>query len=79
MNLDAYFLHIFQDAVFTHPTKVMVARAANATWAMLQYRRQLEREELKPILLNNIIPLCSWQYERQFNTTRVPGIETGIS
>ncbi|KAK2147018.1 hypothetical protein LSH36_573g01026 [Paralvinella palmiformis] len=64
------------DAVFTHPTKVMVARAANATWAMLQYRRQLEREELKPILLNNIIPLCSWQYERQFNTTRVPGIET---
>ena len=22
------------------------------------------------------IPLCSWQYERVFNTTRVPGIET---
>ena len=28
------------------------------------------------ILLNKTIPLCSAQYERQFNTTRIPGIET---
>lgn len=28
-------------------------------------------------MLNKIIPLCSRQYERQFNTTRIPGIETG--
>ena len=30
------------------------------------------------ILVNNTVPLCSWQYERQFNTTRVPGIETDV-
>ena len=29
------------------------------------------------LLVNNTVPLCSWQYERQFNTTRIPGIETG--
>jgi len=29
------------------------------------------------IMLNKTIPLCSWQYERQFNTTRIPGIEKG--
>ena len=29
------------------------------------------------IMINGTIPLCSWQYERQFNTTRIPGIETG--
>ena len=31
------------------------------------------------LLVNNTVPLCSWQYERQFNTTRIPGIETGQS
>ncbi len=29
------------------------------------------------ILLNKTVPLCSWQYERQFNTCRIPGVETG--
>lgn len=24
-----------------------------------------------------IVPMCSFQYERMFNTTRIPGIETG--
>ena len=28
------------------------------------------------ILLNKTVPLCSAQYERQFNTTRIPGIDT---
>ena len=29
------------------------------------------------IVLNKTVPLCSAQYERQFNTTRIPGLETG--
>lgn len=28
------------------------------------------------ILVQGLVPLCSWQYERIFNTTRIPGIET---
>lgn len=28
-------------------------------------------------MINKTIPLCSTQYERMFNTTRIPGIETG--
>lgn len=28
------------------------------------------------ILVQGLVPLCSAQYERVFNTTRVPGIET---
>lgn len=63
------------DAVLMHPTKVATARAANVVYTMLQYRRELDREELNPILLNKTVPLCSAQYERQFNTTRIPGIE----
>ncbi|CAL1543140.1 unnamed protein product [Lymnaea stagnalis] len=64
------------DALLVHNTHVQVARAANLIYAMLQYRREVDREELNPILIQNIVPLCSAQYERQFNTTRIPGIET---
>ncbi|XP_061195798.1 carnitine O-palmitoyltransferase 1, liver isoform-like isoform X1 [Saccostrea echinata] len=63
------------DAVFIHPTTKQASRAANIIYAMLQYRRELEREELNPILLNKTVPLCSAQYERQFQTTRLPGLE----
>ena len=28
------------------------------------------------IMVQGTVPLCSWQYERVFNTSRVPGIET---
>lgn len=27
-------------------------------------------------MVQGMVPLCSWQYERVFNTVRVPGIET---
>ncbi|KAL3883613.1 hypothetical protein ACJMK2_029858 [Sinanodonta woodiana] len=64
------------DAVLVHPTKIQAARAGNIVYCMLQYRRELDREELNPLLLNKTVPLCSAQYERQFNTTRIPGIDT---
>lgn len=64
------------DAILMHPSKIQAARAANIIHWCLQYRRSIERQELEPIMLQGIVPLCSWQYERLFNTTRVPGIET---
>jgi len=27
-------------------------------------------------MIQGTVPLCSWQYERVFNTTRIPGIES---
>ena len=27
-------------------------------------------------MIQSAVPLCSWQYERIFNTTRIPGIES---
>lgn len=64
------------DAICLQPTKSQAARAASAIHACLQFRRLIERQELEPILLQGMVPLCSWQYERTFNTTRIPGIET---
>ncbi|XP_050480308.1 carnitine O-palmitoyltransferase 1, liver isoform isoform X2 [Bombus huntii] len=64
------------DAILMYPTHVQVARAASVIYSCLQYRRLIERQELEPILIQGLVPLCSWQYERLFNTTRVPGLET---
>lgn len=64
------------DAILTQPTDIQAARAASVIHTCLHYRRLLERQELEPIMVQGLVPLCSSQYERVFNTTRVPGAET---
>ncbi|XP_030646787.1 carnitine O-palmitoyltransferase 1, muscle isoform [Chanos chanos] len=64
------------DLLYVVPTHRQAARAANAVHAMLQYRRRLERGEHAPMRALGVVPMCSFQYERMFNTTRIPGIDT---
>nr|XP_022908383.1 carnitine O-palmitoyltransferase 1, liver isoform isoform X1 [Onthophagus taurus] len=64
------------DAIKLQPTTKPAARAASTIHSCLIYRRLVERQELEPILIHKCVPLCSWQYERIFNTTRIPGIES---
>ncbi|XP_006868273.1 PREDICTED: carnitine O-palmitoyltransferase 1, brain isoform isoform X2 [Chrysochloris asiatica] len=54
---------------------LMAARAGNAVHALLLYRHRLSRQEILPTLLMEMRPLCSAQYEKIFNTTRVPGVQ----
>jgi carnitine O-palmitoyltransferase 1 len=61
------------DSVFQATTTVQAARAATCIVAAFQYRKSLDQEYLKPMIAMDMIPLCSHQHERQFNTTRVPG------
>ena len=61
------------DSVFRQSTKIQAARAANCIAVALRYRKHLVQEDLKPMMAQDTIPLCSHQHERQFNTTRVPG------
>lgn len=63
------------DALFLKTTNKQSARAAMFTNLLLQFRRLVERQELQPVTAQGLVPLCSSQYERIFNTTRVPGIE----
>uniref|UniRef100_A0A9J8BXA7 Carnitine O-palmitoyltransferase n=2 Tax=Cyprinus carpio TaxID=7962 RepID=A0A9J8BXA7_CYPCA len=66
------------DFLYVTPTPIQAARAGNTLHACLLYRRKLNREEIKPSrvpVLN--VPLCAAQCERIFNTTRIPGEETG--
>ncbi|XP_042531921.1 carnitine O-palmitoyltransferase 1, liver isoform [Dipodomys spectabilis] len=65
------------DLLFVKSTHIQAARAGNAIHAMLLYRRKVDREEIKPIrVLGSTVPLCSAQWERLFNTCRIPGEET---
>ncbi|XP_026315615.1 carnitine O-palmitoyltransferase 1, liver isoform [Hyposmocoma kahamanoa] len=64
------------DAILMKPTSSQAARAGAVIHLCLKFRRLIDRQELEPIMLQNIVPLCSWQYERLFNTVRVPGVET---
>uniref|UniRef100_A0A8C7Q1C6 Carnitine O-palmitoyltransferase 1, muscle isoform n=1 Tax=Oncorhynchus mykiss TaxID=8022 RepID=A0A8C7Q1C6_ONCMY len=64
------------DLLYVTPTHRQAARAGNVVHAMLQYRRKLERGEHAPLRALGVVPMCSYQMERMFNTTRIPGIET---
>uniref|UniRef100_H3AEI2 Carnitine O-palmitoyltransferase 1, muscle isoform n=1 Tax=Latimeria chalumnae TaxID=7897 RepID=H3AEI2_LATCH len=65
------------DLLYIIPSSVQAARAGNTVHAMLLYRRKLDREEIKPMMALKLVPMCSNQVERMFNTTRIPGLETG--
>lgn len=64
------------DLILMLPSSNQCARAANLIYAAFLFRRMIDYETLKPILLQEVIPLCSAQYTRTFNTCRKPGIET---
>ncbi|XP_072348341.1 carnitine O-palmitoyltransferase 1, liver isoform-like isoform X3 [Scyliorhinus torazame] len=65
------------DFLYVTPTTSQSARAGNLVHALLLYRRRLTYEEIQPSTLPGFpIPLCSAQWERMFNTTRLPGEET---
>ncbi|XP_060636742.2 palmitoyl thioesterase CPT1C isoform X1 [Anolis sagrei] len=63
------------DFIYVTPTPVQAARAGNLVYAMMLYRRKLIQEEIKPSMVpNSVIPLCTAQWQRLFNTTRLPGL-----
>ncbi|XP_051884942.1 carnitine O-palmitoyltransferase 1, liver isoform-like isoform X2 [Pristis pectinata] len=64
------------DYLYIIPTRSQAARAGNTIHAMLLYRRKLDREEIRPLMGQSSIPMCSSQYERMFNSSRIPGLET---
>ncbi|XP_028714730.1 carnitine O-palmitoyltransferase 1, brain isoform isoform X1 [Peromyscus leucopus] len=67
--------YMMQDFLYVTPTPLQAARAGNAVHALLLYRHLLNQQEIPPTLLMGMRPLCSAQFERIFNTTRVPGVE----
>uniref|UniRef100_A0A914BZZ4 carnitine O-palmitoyltransferase n=1 Tax=Acrobeloides nanus TaxID=290746 RepID=A0A914BZZ4_9BILA len=61
-------------------TTNQAARAANVTWAALLFRRKIDRQEVTPFSINPRakVPFCTIQYERVFNSCRLPGEEVDV-
>lgn len=57
------------------PTPVQEARAASVLYMMMKYCEHLENETIEPLMIQGMIPLCMWQFERMFATSRLPGKE----
>lgn len=70
-----YGSNYYGSDVIDPATRNQTARAANFVHLMLKFRERIEHQKLKPIMVQGLVPLCSYQYERMFNTTRIPGIE----
>ncbi|XP_058715648.1 carnitine O-palmitoyltransferase 1, brain isoform-like [Poecile atricapillus] len=66
----SYYL---MDLLGPPPTRVPAARAANVAFAFLQFRSLVRDGTLPPVLFRGSLPTCSAQYERLFDTTRLPG------
>ncbi|XP_067389199.1 carnitine O-palmitoyltransferase 1, muscle isoform isoform X1 [Emydura macquarii macquarii] len=64
------------DFLYVTPSPWQAARAANVVHSILLYRRKLDREEIPPVMTLGLVPMCSSQMERMFNTTRIPGKES---
>ncbi|XP_072021123.1 carnitine O-palmitoyltransferase 1, liver isoform-like [Amphiura filiformis] len=60
------------DNGFWKPTEHQSTRAAGLCYMLMQFKRKIEHEQVVPLLIRNTIPVCMYQYERLFGTTRVP-------
>jgi len=63
------------DLLYVRPTNKQTARAATLIQGAFRWRSKLDKENVRPLMVSNMVPLCSYQYERQFNTTRIPGVD----
>jgi hypothetical protein len=57
------------------PTRSQTARAAVQLFQFMRFHSKLAAERLKPMTIQDTVPLCMWQYERMFATCRLPGRE----
>lgn len=63
------------DLIHIQPTPRQTSRAATVIHCLFAFRSILDKEKIKPIRVNGLVPLCSFQYERVFNTCRIPGVD----
>lgn len=64
--------YVLDSGRFT-PTHVQEARAGTVLYQMMQYKEDLSNEVIEPTITASGAPLCMWQYERMFATSRLPG------
>ncbi|KNC80303.1 hypothetical protein SARC_07338 [Sphaeroforma arctica JP610] len=54
------------------PSKKQTSRAGFLTHELIVLKTMLDREQLEPLLIQKLVPLCMNQYQFMFSATRVP-------
>eukprot|EP00005_Dracoamoeba_jomungandri_P012228 CAMPEP_0174267932 /NCGR_PEP_ID=MMETSP0439-20130205/35443_1 /TAXON_ID=0 /ORGANISM="Stereomyxa ramosa, Strain Chinc5" /LENGTH=798 /DNA_ID=CAMNT_0015355751 /DNA_START=14 /DNA_END=2407 /DNA_ORIENTATION=- len=72
INSNYYIMDSATDVSHSH---IQVARAAYIISHYLEFKQMLDNEELPPLTIRGLVPLCMKQYERLFSSTRIPGKE----
>lgn len=70
-----YGTSIYMTDTIYSPTSSQSSRASNLVHIMFKYREDIINQKHEPIRLRGI-PICVAAYEKLFDTTRVPGIES---
>jgi len=60
------------------PSSVQTARAGVLVHYFAVYKDLLDSEQLQPMTIRGMVPVCMRQYERIFATTRIPGRDSDI-
>ncbi|EDQ85096.1 uncharacterized protein MONBRDRAFT_34403 [Monosiga brevicollis MX1] len=70
--------YYIMDAYSWSPTHVQAARAGNLVHNLMLFKRQLDRCEIEPLLIQGAVPLCMSQHVRTFGTCRIPQLEEDV-
>lgn len=58
------FSNIYSGDNVAYPTTDQATRAANFVHLLMQYREKIVNQTLTPLMIQNVVPLCTWQMER---------------
>mmetsp|Transcript_50100 Transcript_50100/g.120014 ORF Transcript_50100/g.120014 Transcript_50100/m.120014 type:complete len:828 (+) Transcript_50100:73-2556(+) len=58
------------------PTSSQVSRAGTLVYHYMRFKELLDAQQLRPMTIRGVVPICMRQYERIFQTTRIPGRDT---
>mmetsp|Transcript_89030 Transcript_89030/g.237497 ORF Transcript_89030/g.237497 Transcript_89030/m.237497 type:complete len:562 (+) Transcript_89030:515-2200(+) len=71
INSNYYIL----DSCWFKNTDNQAARSAMLLYQAHKFKRMVDWQQLDPIMVQKVVPMCMKQYERIFDTTRLPGLE----
>jgi len=66
-------VNMFGADTLSPPTSSLTARAAAITSGYIEFSQLISSKRLKPMMLQNLIPMDMSQFKQLFSTTRIPG------
>ena len=69
-------VNMFGADTLSPPTANLASRAAAITSAYVDFYKLIMTNKLKPMMLQNLIPMDMSQFKQLFSTSRIPGADS---